>query len=254
MSRGAGERPATARPLARKRSRGHGHDMRGALPARARLPLCALLGLAGCHGRGGPAGSAVKGGGAAGDGPARRDEAARSATIRALEGGTLGPQDRTAIEQQLLVLDGYTRAKRETTEEGLPDRALFFCGQHNAEFSQCVLFDGTDAGAHLTGVEYVISPRLYATLPAIERQYWHAHAGEVDSGVLVAPGLTGAAHAELMGELRETYGKGWRTWNTAVDPLPFGEPRLMWSIAPGKLGPATRSEMRSRWTTTPREE
>jgi hypothetical protein len=231
--------------------------MRGVLPARAGLSLFALLGLADCYGRSAPPGTAVASRGAASDGPARRDDQGRSATVRALEEGTLGPQDRTPVDRLLLVLDGYTRAKREAAGapgDGRPDRALFYCAQLNADFSQCVLFDGSDESAHLAGVEYVISASLYATLPAAERQYWHAHTGEIDSGVVVAPGLTDAAHNALMGELRSTYGKGWRTWNTKADPLPFGEPTLMWSIAPGKLEPVTRSEMRSRWGRTHREE
>ncbi|PCC73027.1 Protein of unknown function [Nannocystis exedens] len=231
--------------------------MRGVLPARAALSLCALLGLADCHGRSAPPATAVASRGAASDGPARRDDPGRSATVRALESGTLGPQDRTPVDRLLLVLDGYTRPKREAggaPGEGRPDRALFYCAQLNADFSQCVLFDGSDEGAHLVGVEYVISPSLYATLPAVERQYWHAHVGEIDSGVLVSPGLTDAAHTALMGELRSTYGKSWRTWDAEADPLPFGEPTLMWSISPGKLEPATRHEMRSRWSRTSREE
>ncbi|WAS96054.1 DUF1264 domain-containing protein [Nannocystis punicea] len=231
--------------------------MRGAVRARAWLPPCALLGLLDCSSRTAPPGTAVASEGAASEGPARRDEASRSATVRALEAGTLGPQEREPVDQLLLVLDGYTRAKREAAGapgDGRPGRALFFCAQQNADFSQCVLFDGSDAGAHLTGVEYVISASLYATLPAVERQYWHAHVGEIDSGVVVAPGLTDAAHTALMGELRSTYGKGWRTWNSERDPLPYGEPTLMWSISPGKLEPATRTEMRSRWGRTSREE
>lgn len=222
--------------------------MHWALHARAGLPLCALLGLVGCSREAPRPALAVTSQGAASGGPARRDDRARWATVRALEAGTLGPQDRTPVEQLLLVLDGYTRAKREAA--GAPNerhaRALFFCGQQNADFSQCVVFDGTDEGAHLTGVEYVISAELFATLPPVERQYWHAHGGEVDSGVVVAPGIDDPAHTELMGELRSTYGKGWRTWNAETDPLPFGEPTLMWSIAPGKLEPAVRTEMRAR--------
>jgi len=224
--------------------------MKRAFHARAGLPLCALLGLVGCCSREAPQPAiAVTSQGAASGGPARRDDRTRSPTVRALEAGTLGPQDRTPVEQLLLVLDGYTRAKREAAgapANGRHNRALFYCAQQNADFSQCVLFDGSDEGAHLSGVEYVISADLFATLPPLERQYWHAHGGEIDSGVLVAPGIDDSAHTELMGELRSTYGKGWRTWNAEVDPLPFGEPTLMWSTSPAKLEPAVRTEMRAR--------
>lgn len=225
--------------------------MRRSFFGRAGLPLCALVGLIGCCSRDSPPPTLAgfSSDAAAAHGAARQDARGRWAAVRGLEDGSLSPLDRTPLEQLVLVLDGYTRAKRDVTrapEGRRHSRALFYCAQLNAEFSQCLLFDGADAGAHVTGIEYVISGDLYATLPQSERQYWHSHSGEVDSGVMVAPGLPDEAHTELMGELRTTYGKGWRVWDSEHDSLPLGEPTLMWSIAPGKLEPEVRSEMRSR--------
>jgi hypothetical protein len=212
------------------------------------LPLSALAGLVSCGSSEPPPVMATRAEGAAAYGPARRDEV-RSRTMRGLADGSLGPQDRRPIEQLQLVLDSYTRAKRDVArapEMARHSRAVSFCAQLNANFGQCVLFDGADEGAHLIGVEYVISRRLYESLPQSERQFWHAHAGDVDSGVMIAPGLSEAAQGVLMGELRSTYGKTWRTWDSEHDPLPFGEPTLLWSSAPARLGPDVRSEMRAR--------
>src|SRR5690606_23660982 len=60
--------------------------------------------------------------------------------------------------------------------------AHHFCNQVNEDFAQCVLFDGNDAEANLTGIEYIISEKLFASLPEGERQYWHPHNGEILSG------------------------------------------------------------------------
>lgn len=187
--------------------------------------------------------------GAAVHGPARRSGEAGRARAFGLEAGALDSQDRTPVEQLTLVLDGYANAKRDVArspEDRRQRRTLYFCAPQNVDFAQCVLFDGADAGAHLTGVEYVISEDLYKTLPPVERQYWHAHVGEVDSGILIAPGLGEEAHRSLMRELRSTYGKQWRTWDTERDAMPLGEPTLMWSVPPARLDPRVRTEMRSR--------
>ena len=113
--------------------------------------------------------------------------------------------------------------------------AHHFCRQVNQDFAQCALFDGNTAQANLTGIEYIISERLFATLPHAEKQYWHPHNGEILSGQLVAPGLPAAAEKQVMRDKMNSYGKTWHTWNTshggaAGDPLPLGEPVLAWSF------------------------
>ena len=57
----------------------------------------------------------------------------------------------------------------------------------NQDFAQCALFDGNGRDARLNGVEYIISEKLFETLPHEERQYWHPHNAEILSGQLVAP-------------------------------------------------------------------
>src|SRR5690606_32631683 len=112
--------------------------------------------------------------------------------------------------------------------------AHHFCNQVNEDFMQCALFDGNTADARLSGVEYIVSARLFEQLPEAERAHWHPHNGEILSGQLVAPGIPAIAEHELMKGKINSYGKTWHTWNTGSggsgDPLPVGEPRLAWSF------------------------
>jgi hypothetical protein len=114
--------------------------------------------------------------------------------------------------------------------------AHHFCRQVNQDFAQCVLFDGNTAAANLTGVEYIISEKLFAQLPAAEKQYWHPHNYEILSGQLVAPGLPDVAEKEFLKTKMNSYGKTWHLWNTGhfgmndADRLPLGPPELAWSF------------------------
>lgn len=115
--------------------------------------------------------------------------------------------------------------------------AHHFCRQVNADFIQCVLFDGNTEDANLIGIEYIASERLFGELPAEERKYWHPHNYEILSGTLVAPGLPEAAEHAMMSTLMNSYGKTFHTWHTgrhdqprSGDTLPLGDPHLMWSF------------------------
>ncbi|MEK0084927.1 OBAP family protein [Geminicoccaceae bacterium SYSU G07066] len=112
--------------------------------------------------------------------------------------------------------------------------AHHFCHQVNEDLAQCALFDGSTAGANLTGIEYIVSERLFRRLPAAERRYWHPHNGEILSGQLVAPGLPEPAEKALMRTKINSYGKTWHTWDTMQDRggehLPLGPPELAWSF------------------------
>jgi hypothetical protein len=106
--------------------------------------------------------------------------------------------------------------------------AHHYCSILNDELIQCVIFDGNTANAKLTGVEYIISERLFKTLPANEKPLWHSHVHEVKSGQLIAPGIPEAAEHALMKRLVGTYGKTFHAWHTDMkDPLPLGVPQIM---------------------------
>jgi hypothetical protein len=110
--------------------------------------------------------------------------------------------------------------------------AHHFCRQVNEDFAQCALFDGNTASANLNGIEFIISERLFDTLPAEERKYWHPHNGEILSGQLIAPGIPDVAEKELMRSKMNSYGKTWHVWMTGKgDKLPLGEPMLAWSFS-----------------------
>ena len=112
-----------------------------------------------------------------------------------------------------------------------------YCGALNEDLIQCVLFDGNGKDSHMVGVEYVVSAKLFESLPAEEKAMWHSHRYEVKSGQLVAPGMADAAEHQLMEQLISTYGKTWHTW--ADDPdLPLGAPALMMGFtADGQVKP-----------------
>ena len=125
--------------------------------------------------------------------------------------------------------------------------AHHFCRQVNEDFMQCALYDGNTADANLTGIEYIVSERLFEELPAEEKPYWHPHNGEILSGQLVAPGLPTAAEHELMRGKINSYGKTWHTWDTghgAAASLPLGEPKLAWSF--NRLGKARERLVEAR--------
>jgi hypothetical protein len=109
--------------------------------------------------------------------------------------------------------------------------AHHFCRQVNEDFAQCALFDGNTREANLNGIEYIISEKLFESLAADEKQYWHPHNGEILSGQLVAPGLPDVAEKELMRAKMNSYGKTWHVWMTSEGhKLPIGKPMLAWSF------------------------
>ena len=67
--------------------------------------------------------------------------------------------------------------------------AHHYCKKLNEDFSQCLLYDGNTKNANLTGIEYIISEKLFQSLTPEESKYWHPHNYEILSGQLVAPGL-----------------------------------------------------------------
>jgi hypothetical protein len=106
--------------------------------------------------------------------------------------------------------------------------AHHYCTILSDDLIQCVIYDGNVADAKLMGVEYIVSAKLFATLPAAEKPLWHSHVHEVKSGQLIAPGLPDVAEKALMTKLVGTYGKTWHTWHTDQhNSLPLGMPQLM---------------------------
>jgi hypothetical protein len=157
----------------------------------------------------------------------------RSAWRAALEAGAALLQDMTPLKDFDIYVVGLHCAKHEPQ---MQMEAHHFCRQVNQDLLQCVLFDGNTRDANLIGIEYIVSERLFEGLPEDEKPYWHPHNYEILSGQLSAPGLPEVAERAFMKELMNSYGKTWHTWHTGRhdgepgDPLPLGDPKLMWSF------------------------
>lgn len=149
-----------------------------------------------------------------------------------LEAGAAMLQDNGPLARMDIHLIGFHPMK------DAPDHQMeahHFCRQVNEDFAQCALFDASAADANLSGIEYIISEKLFERLPAPERAYWHPHNAEILTGQLVAPGIPAAAEQALMRSKMNSYGKTWHTWHTrsGVQPgseLPLGPAMLAWSF------------------------
>jgi hypothetical protein len=184
---------------------------------------------------------ACRGGGTAPPDGAGAPGADRTTKTAALESAANLIQAKAPVEKIAMYLDGFHVAKDDPM---IQMEAHHYCNQTNEDFAQCVLFDGNTAEARMTGVEYIISEKLYDTLPADERAYWHPHNYEILSGQLRMPGLPDAAEREALKTKVNSYGKTWHTWMSGMparnpDPLPFGPAKLQWSFnRDGEANPA----------------
>jgi hypothetical protein len=117
--------------------------------------------------------------------------------------------------------------------------AHHFCYHLNEEFFQCVIYDGNKSDSRLIGIEYIVSERIFKTLPAEEKGLWHSHRHETTSGELVMPGIPETVEHTAIGTLVSTYGKTWHTWQIDRDSaLPLGIPQLMMGFTQdGQLKP-----------------
>lgn len=139
---------------------------------------------------------------------------------------------------------------------------LYLCGVHVAkgnpkiqvvthhlctmrdEIHQCLLYDTVDKNARLIGVEYIISDERYQQLPTEEKRFWHPHAYEVMSGVLVAPTMKPEEEKKLMKAVLPTWGKTWQTWPDLTSDIPMGAPLLMWAVtADGQMDKAAYNQL-----------
>jgi hypothetical protein len=156
----------------------------------------------------------------------------RTAKTAALETGANLMQAKAPVEKIAIYLNGFHVSKDDPK---MQMEAHHYCNQANEDLAQCVLFDGNTAEARMMGIEYIISEKLYMTLPAEEKAYWHPHNYEILSGELRMPGLPDVAEKEALKGKMNSYGKTWHTWMTGMpgrpgDQLPLGPPHLQWSF------------------------
>lgn len=169
-----------------------------------------------------------------------------SAKMKTLETGAALIQSRPPIEAISAYLDGFHFYNGE--RKGKME-AHHYVTVLNNDVMQAVIYDGNTANARLMGVEYIISERLFKTLPPDEKKLWHSHRYEVKSGSLIAPGLPAVAEKALMSNIVNTYGKTWHTWHTERDQtLPLGVPALMMGFTQnGQLDPALLADRDRRF-------
>lgn len=148
-----------------------------------------------------------------------------TAKTRVLEAGASLMQDKAPLVALNAYLDGFHFYNGDMKAQM---EAHHYCGHVNEDLIQCVIFDGNGDDAKIMGVEYIVTAKLFAGLPAEEKHLWHSHVHEVRSGSLVAPGIPQVAEHELMSKIAGTYGKTWHTWHTdQQQQLPLGAPMLM---------------------------
>lgn len=165
-----------------------------------------------------------------GDKPLPGDE--KTTKTRVLELGAKVLQGNAPLAPMDVYLVGFHPMKDHPDHQM---EAHHFCHQVNQDFAQCALFDGNGKDARLNGIEYIISEKLFETLPEEERKFWHPHNAEILSGQLVAPGIPQPAEKALMKDKMNSYGKTWHVWNTGAagqpgDSLPLGPAELAWSF------------------------
>ncbi|KAL2473714.1 hypothetical protein Fot_49450 [Forsythia ovata] len=100
----------------------------------------------------------------------------------------------------------------------------------NQDFLQCAVYDSDDSNGRLIGVEYIISDRIFETLPPEEQKLWHSHGYEITSGLWVNPRVPEMIQKPELRDLARSYGKFWCTWQVdRGDRVPLGAPALMMS-------------------------
>lgn len=170
----------------------------------------------------------------------------KSGKTKVLEAGAATIQDKTPVNKLNIYLDGFHFYNGQLSGQM---EAHHYCSKLNEDLTQCVIFDENGDSAKIMGVEYIVSEKLFKTLPADEKKLWHSHRFEVKSGDLIAPGLPDVAEHELMEQVVSTYGKTWHTWHTDQDiKLPFGNPALMMAfVKDGQLNPKLAQDRDKRF-------
>ncbi len=134
-------------------------------------------------------------------------------------------QSKRPIEAMSAFLNGF---HFYADDMGRQVEANHFCTHLSEDFHQCVIYDSARSDAKLIGIEYIVSERIFRTLPDEEKRLWHSHQYEVKSGELIAPGVPELAGHAFMETLVTTYGKTWHTWQVDRFPqFPTGIPQLM---------------------------
>ncbi|KAF8927319.1 hypothetical protein BGZ52_004612 [Haplosporangium bisporale] len=122
--------------------------------------------------------------------------------------------------------------------------AYHYCHNLDEDRYQCLMYSSDTPEAKLMGVEYIISEKLFNTLDANEKKYWHSHKYEIESGILVQVSMTlvpemvsrNEEHTQLK-TLVNTYGKIWQLWPVndqgECKHVPTGPAQLLMAFTEG---------------------
>ncbi|PGH07525.1 hypothetical protein AJ79_06260 [Helicocarpus griseus UAMH5409] len=157
-----------------------------------------------------------------------------STKSRVLETGASIVQDFSPVKQVCAHLNAFHVYADDPTR---CVEANHYCSHVTEDVRQCLLYDSPKPNARLIGVEYMVTPRLFVTLPPEERKLWHTHEYEVKSGLLILPAPSvpsaawEAAETAEMHDIAPLYGKVYHFWQVdRGDQLPIGPPMLMGSF------------------------
>ncbi|KAL2653697.1 hypothetical protein R1flu_021825 [Riccia fluitans] len=147
------------------------------------------------------------------------------------------------IHQHLCAFHFYAYDMRRQVE------AHHYCTHYNEDVHQCAIFDSDKENARLIGVEYIVTEKLFKSLPDEEKKLWHSHEYEVKSGVLFLPGIPQPIEHSEMKMLAKTYGKVFHFWQfDRGDSLPLGPPQLMMALtADGQLQQELAADVEKRY-------
>ncbi len=170
----------------------------------------------------------------------------KDAKSKTLEAGADILQSKSPLKKFNAYLDGFHFYNGNMHAQM---EAHHYVSQLNEDVHQAIIFDGNGEDAKIMGVEYIISERLFKTLPEEEKKLWHSHHYEVKSGELIAPGIPEVAEHELMEKLVSTYGKTIHTWHTDQQrTLPVGSPMIMMGFTKdGQINPTMLAERDKRF-------
>lgn len=162
--------------------------------------------------------------------------AEKSGKDKALEAAADLIQDKSPLKAFNVYLDGFHFYNGNINAQM---EAHHYVQQLSDDIYQAIIFDGNGKDAKIMGVEYIVTEKLFKTLPVEEKMLWHSHHHEVKSGTLIAPGIPAEAEYELMKKLVNTYGKTIHTWHTDQErSLPVGVPMIMMGFTKdGQLHP-----------------
>lgn len=155
---------------------------------------------------------------------------------KTLEAGADLLQDKGPLKKINAYLDGFHFYNGNINAQM---EAHHYVSQLNEDLYQAIMYDGNGEDAKIMGVEYIVTAKLFDSLPDEEKKLWHSHHHEVKSGALIAPGIPELAEDALMQKLVSTYGKIIHTWHTDQDrTLPVGAPQVMMGFTKdGQLKP-----------------